>query len=90
MRNNIVFQTLNQYVSNETRIKRKKNLLGLLASYKEENTFNLDEKGLFYKCMQNKTLIIKNEICSTDIQGDYKKAIPTFGPRTIIPFTETN
>lgn len=29
-----------------------------------KNIFNVDETGLFYKCIPNKTLVLKEETCS--------------------------
>lgn len=42
---------------------RQNVLPGLLASYREEDIFNADETGLFFKCLPDKTLTFKNEKC---------------------------
>lgn len=38
-------------------------LPALLASYDENDVFNADETGLFFKCLPDKTLTFKNEKC---------------------------
>lgn len=66
-RNKIVFRTLHgqaRDVSNETCEKWIKSLPHLLQSYAPKDVFNLDETGLFYKCMPNKTMMYRNENCS--------------------------
>lgn len=67
-RHNIVFRTLHgeakdvpqeiceQWI-NDTLPK-------LLQGYNEDDVFNIDEMGLFFKCLPNKTMMFKNESCS--------------------------
>jgi hypothetical protein len=41
----------------------KSELPTLLKNYRPEDTFNADETGLFFKCLPNKTLALKNDDC---------------------------
>jgi hypothetical protein len=41
-----------------------KNLPDVLAGYSSSDIFNADEKGLFFKCLPDKTLMLKDEKCS--------------------------
>lgn len=41
----------------------KNTLPNLLEGYSPENVFNVDETGLFFKCLPQKTLAFKNEKC---------------------------
>ena len=43
---------------------RGKELQEILKEYNEEDIFNADETGLFYKCLPNKTLVIKGDTCT--------------------------
>lgn len=36
---------------------------GLLHGYSDDDIYNADETGLFFKCLPNKTLAYKNEAC---------------------------
>jgi hypothetical protein len=47
-----------------------KNLPDVLAGYSSNDIFNVDETDLFFKCLPDKTLMLKGEECSG---GKYSK-----------------
>ncbi|XP_025406344.1 tigger transposable element-derived protein 6-like, partial [Sipha flava] len=50
-----------------------KNLPDVLAGYSSNNIFNVDETGLFFKCLPDKTLMLKGKECSGGKYGKAKK-----------------
>ena len=40
-----------------------KSLLDVLAGYSSNDIFNVDEMGLFFKCLPNKLLMLKDKEC---------------------------
>lgn len=55
----------------EWRIKVKK----LISSYEPQNFFMVDETGLFYKVLLNRTLSFKNESCNSGIKSKEKLTV---------------
>lgn len=41
----------------------KEKLKQILQKYRAEDVFNIDESGLFFKCLPDSTLCFKNEKC---------------------------
>jgi len=50
--------------------KKIKNLPDVLAGYSSSDIFNVDEMGLFFKCLPDKTLMLKGKEC---LGGKYGK-----------------
>lgn len=65
--NDIVFKNIcgeSGSVNLEDAEEWKKLLKDMIADREERDIFNVDEAGLFYQCVPNKTLSFKNEKCS--------------------------
>lgn len=57
-------QVKNKYVEANKCSNWIKNLLNVLADFFPNNIFNVDETGLFFKCLQDKTLMLKGKECT--------------------------
>lgn len=44
--------------------ERKEDLKDLTEGYHEDNVYNMDEIGLFFKCLSDKTFTFKGDPCS--------------------------
>lgn len=66
-RNDISFKNVcgeSASVDNEMAGEWLRGLSNLIADYEPSNIFNVDETGLFFKCLPNKTFTFKGERCS--------------------------
>ena len=50
-------------------------LPGILAEYEAEHVYNMDETGLFFKCLPNKTLTFKNDKCFGGKQSEERVTV---------------
>lgn len=65
-RHNLVFKKIcgeSASVGQEICLQWKEKLLSLISPYDARNVFNADETGLFYECLPDRTLCLKNEKC---------------------------